>query len=510
MTCDVGIAERSERLVAGWCRPVWRSLRAVDPGRGRSGCWPRPALVTVVQRLVHVRTVRPTPPPARPRGRDIDDGQPSPKDRRDGAVRRRWDGRTPHARAARRRAFGLVADGVEAARQVGVRLEANLAGSGSRRRRPAGCASSAARCGPTSATGTRRSGCRRCPPPSSSPACSGRVGARLRRTGRGPRRDRRPAAHGQLGPRRRLGHRPTTPLTTVAERLKPEALYDRFVAYREARHGGAAADRRRARSGTLVERLRAGPAGLPAGRPRPDRDGVAVDFFGEPTRMPRRPGAARVPPGPPDPGDPVVRGPAPTAAARIHEQVAVPDDGHDDARRWPSITQALADAFAAGHRRAPGGLAHAAAPLAADLRTCDAGWTPPSRRRRGDEDRPRLPLLLRRARRRAVPRPRPGRGALRLGPRGLGAGAGRRRRPAARRTSSRPGRAVPVPYNGSVARLSFGSCRRPGCAGGSARATSTCCTSTSRRRRASACSPAGRRTGRSSRRSTRRTSGRGR
>ena len=43
------------------------------------------------------------------------------------------------------------------------------------------------------------------------------------------------AAHGQLGRRRRSGWSPHgVPFTTVAERLKPESLFDRFVAYRES------------------------------------------------------------------------------------------------------------------------------------------------------------------------------------------------------------------------------------------------------------------------------------
>ncbi|MCP2308850.1 KDO2-lipid IV(A) lauroyltransferase [Kitasatospora paracochleata] len=59
-------------------------------------------------------------------------------------------------------------------------------------------------------------------------------GAAARGDGGRPRRDPGPAAHGQLGPGRRLdrlGRR--LPVTTVAERLKPESLFDRFVAYRE-------------------------------------------------------------------------------------------------------------------------------------------------------------------------------------------------------------------------------------------------------------------------------------
>jgi Lauroyl/myristoyl acyltransferase len=80
------------------------------------------------------------------------------------------------------------------------------------------------------------------------------------------------------------------PFTTVQERLKPESLYRRFVAYRESlgmevlpltrREGGSA----RA-FGTLAQRLREGrPVCLPA-----DRDltatGVEVEFFGAKTRM---------------------------------------------------------------------------------------------------------------------------------------------------------------------------------------------------------------------------------
>jgi KDO2-lipid IV(A) lauroyltransferase len=79
--------------------------------------------------------------------------------------------------------------------------------------------------------------------------------------------------------------------TTVAERLKPESLYHRFVAYRESlgfeivpASGGD-----RPPSEVLVERLRAnGIVALLA-----DRDltpsGVPVTFFGEQTRMPAGP-----------------------------------------------------------------------------------------------------------------------------------------------------------------------------------------------------------------------------
>ncbi len=78
----------------------------------------------------------------------------------------------------------------------------------------------------------------------------------------------------------------TGPVTTVAERLTPESLYRRFVAFREGlgievlpASGGAQ------RFGILAQRLRAGQLiGLVC-----DRDltgtGIEVEFFGEPARM---------------------------------------------------------------------------------------------------------------------------------------------------------------------------------------------------------------------------------
>jgi len=83
--------------------------------------------------------------------------------------------------------------------------------------------------------------------------------------------------------------------TTVAERLKPESVYERFVAYRESlgfevlpATGG---DRR---FGVLAQRLRAGGmVCLPA-----DRDvtggGIEVEFFGEKARMMGGPAALAV------------------------------------------------------------------------------------------------------------------------------------------------------------------------------------------------------------------------
>lgn len=79
--------------------------------------------------------------------------------------------------------------------------------------------------------------------------------------------------------------------TTVAERLKPESLYRRFIEYREGLgfevlplSGGE-----RAPYEVLVERLRANRVVCLMAERDLTRNGVQVDFFGEPTRMPAGP-----------------------------------------------------------------------------------------------------------------------------------------------------------------------------------------------------------------------------
>lgn len=80
-------------------------------------------------------------------------------------------------------------------------------------------------------------------------------------------------------------------LTTVAERLKPESLYRRFVAYRESLGftifpltGGEQPP-----FPQLAERLRANEIVCLLGERDLARHGVPVTFFGEPTRMPAGP-----------------------------------------------------------------------------------------------------------------------------------------------------------------------------------------------------------------------------
>jgi lauroyl/myristoyl acyltransferase len=138
-----------------------------------------------------------------------------------------------------------------------------------------------------------------------------------------------------------------TPFTTVAERLKPETLYDRFVAYREGLgmevlpHSGGTT------FGTLARRLRdGGMVCLVA-----DRDlsasGVEVKFFGDVARMPAGPallaqqtGALLLPVTLWYDDSPIMRG-------RIHPPIEVPETG-TKAEKTSVMTQALADAFATG------------------------------------------------------------------------------------------------------------------------------------------------------------------
>jgi phosphatidylinositol dimannoside acyltransferase len=79
--------------------------------------------------------------------------------------------------------------------------------------------------------------------------------------------------------------------TTVAERLKPESLYRRFIAYRESLgfevlplSGGE-----RSPYEVLVERLRDNRLVCLMAERDLTRTGIQVDFFGEPTRMPAGP-----------------------------------------------------------------------------------------------------------------------------------------------------------------------------------------------------------------------------
>jgi lauroyl/myristoyl acyltransferase len=137
------------------------------------------------------------------------------------------------------------------------------------------------------------------------------------------------------------------PFTTVAERLRPETLYDRFVAYRESLgmevlpHSGGSA------FGTLARRLRSGGLVCLVADRDLSASGVEVTYFGETTRMPAGPallaqqtGALLLP-------VTLWYDEAPFMKGRIHAPVEVPETG-TRADKTSSMTQTLADAYAAG------------------------------------------------------------------------------------------------------------------------------------------------------------------
>ncbi len=135
--------------------------------------------------------------------------------------------------------------------------------------------------------------------------------------------------------------------TTVAERLKPESVYRRFVAFRESlgmevlpTTGGVS------RFGVLAQRLRAGGlVCLPA-----DRDvtgaGIEVEFFGEKARMMGGPAALAIQTG-------AALMPVtlwyegPYWCAHIYPEIPVPEDG-SRRDKVAAMTQELARIFEAG------------------------------------------------------------------------------------------------------------------------------------------------------------------
>jgi lauroyl/myristoyl acyltransferase len=145
------------------------------------------------------------------------------------------------------------------------------------------------------------------------------------------------------------------PITTVAERLKPEGVYERFLAFRRGlgmeilpTHGGE-----RPAFDVLVERLRAG-AVVPL---LADRDlsarGVEVDFFGARTRMPAGPALLALRTGAPLYVASLWYEPD-VACASLEGPLPVPDPGSGPLdQRVRLLTQRIADGLAAGIARHP-------------------------------------------------------------------------------------------------------------------------------------------------------------
>ncbi|MEU8360535.1 phosphatidylinositol mannoside acyltransferase [Nonomuraea sp. NPDC048882] len=141
-----------------------------------------------------------------------------------------------------------------------------------------------------------------------------------------------------------VGH----PFTTVAERLKPESLFKRYVAFREGLGmevlpltGGDGHN-----FGTLATRVRkGGVVCLPAERDL-TKSGVEVRFFGAATKMPAGPpllavqtGAALLPA--------TVYFVGADWGIHIHEEVPVPEEGARQ-EKVAAVAQHLADVFEKG------------------------------------------------------------------------------------------------------------------------------------------------------------------
>jgi len=140
-------------------------------------------------------------------------------------------------------------------------------------------------------------------------------------------------------------------LTTVAERLRPEGLYERFLAFRTARGMEILPTGEPDVVRTLARRLQEGRLVPLMGDRDISRNGVTVDLMGEPASFPAGPALlALLTSAPVYPvtlwfEDGVARG-------RVHDRVPVPAEG-DRRERVSAITQGIADAFSVGIREHP-------------------------------------------------------------------------------------------------------------------------------------------------------------
>lgn len=133
-------------------------------------------------------------------------------------------------------------------------------------------------------------------------------------------------------------------LVTVAERLKPEKLFQKFLDFRQAMGMEVLPLDGRVLA-TLAQRLRGGDlVALVADRDL-SRSGIDVDFFGGPTRMPAGPAILAI-----KTGAPLITAFVSYTQEGIHiefKSVAIPDLGSDD-QKIKEIVQMTAKHFEAG------------------------------------------------------------------------------------------------------------------------------------------------------------------
>jgi phosphatidylinositol dimannoside acyltransferase len=139
------------------------------------------------------------------------------------------------------------------------------------------------------------------------------------------------------------------PLVTVAEKLKPEALFNKFLEYRQ--NIGMEVLSTDSRSmGTLMQRAREGTLiALVADRDL-SRSGVDVNFFGYPARMPAGGALLAI-----RTGIPLITAHVSYTKSGIHiefNSVEIPSTG-TDAEKVSVVVQRCADLFASGISRTP-------------------------------------------------------------------------------------------------------------------------------------------------------------
>jgi lauroyl/myristoyl acyltransferase len=140
-------------------------------------------------------------------------------------------------------------------------------------------------------------------------------------------------------------------LTTVAERLKPEGLYERFLAYRQTLGMEILPTGEPDIIRTLARRLREGRLVPLMGDRDIGRNGIVVDLLGEPASLPAGPAVLAMLTG--VPLLPVsLWYDGPMSRGYVHDAVPVPVEGSRE-ERVHAVTQGVADAFSEGIRTHP-------------------------------------------------------------------------------------------------------------------------------------------------------------
>ncbi len=139
------------------------------------------------------------------------------------------------------------------------------------------------------------------------------------------------------------------PLVAVVEKLKPEALFNKFLEYRQNMGMEILSTESRSMA-TLMRRAQEGALIALVSDRDLSRSGVDVDFFGYPARMPVGAALLAI-----RTGVPLITAQVSYTERGIHiefNSVAIPTDG-SDTERVSQVVQKCADIFAAGIAKTP-------------------------------------------------------------------------------------------------------------------------------------------------------------